>query len=1145
MSEILQSPDHPANIKLSEMCTSADNKKQSPYSVETPYGFRLDLDFLKYVDDIEKGNTIRKVYIHKKAKQPKYSTLPRNFSVTDTHFSSSDSYSCGRYGDKWKITSSQAPTNRRKGANMQELYKSSPCNNDPALSQPEVYDCRSGKTLSDARESLGENGLSPQSWLKPPFLRASSVPVDFKELSFEEQHQILSVSQQKLKLSKNYGFSTPGNAVIQENCTTTEIAPQLNVTPTEVHQLQRQVKIAQDRSKEMEEQVKTISELKQQVLVLQEENKQLCLQLKNQQNAVPTSSPLLERKDDDNRDKTDCVTAGSQSSSSVTSLGSETIEGQTLCPSKSTTSEFPKSDEKFQSEKVINLDNQINFASNVTVSGNEKFVCSTHKEIFQNSYAIEDNEHRLRDVGIQVTMEDLGLVLVPHPSTERLSIKEPRTMVSIQDNQFKGGTQEHKLEEVDVVPKDNTIILSSNKLEDSAAHFERKCTLDQTEVHGTSTQPGNQSNLGVTEPEVGLLDPNESKQMCKYDIKPDLRPVTQSVDCGDCSANVTDTNLIETRSLGVNTDHITISDAGAMAAVETSEKATDATVRVCSKAVETERDSSLHCICHMTSKFSKVNKEHTAVYDDNRECDSESLKNTKSCSAEGSNAVKDKKKECPVAVESQGSVYEKDDSQDAFHAFLQPESQIISTKPELAQSIKKVEDLLCKQQSFLEQNYPELAQNFKKLCSSIGSLSIQLINSFQPSTLSLPTLDQSEKNFAKKKCEPEVKTVHRAEPVPSSSEPLDLRTDLQPEMCISDAAVLQSTSLKSIMKKNSGNVKSSGASAKKNLQFIGVNGGYETTSSEESNSSEGGSDSDSDKDGVNTENQIQHTDVKAELSKDTERTGYEEIQPSARDATVTIMQHCTKSHEWKPSFFSACQNLKDHLSELGTTNDKGVMQNLNTVQWEWFRISSQKSAASDRVQAFLQELQEMSPELLHFIVNLADDNQNTALHYSVSHSNFHIVKLLLDTDMCNVDHQNKAGYTATMLASLASAETDEEVAVVMQLLRLGNVNVQASQAGQTALMLAVSHGRIDMVKALLNSGADVNIQDTDGSTALMCASEHGHVELVKLLLAQPGCNSALTDKDGSTAMNIALQAGQKDIAELLSIHMNSGISPTL
>lgn len=71
------------------------------------------------------------------------------------------------------------------------------------------------------------------------------------------------------------------------------------------------------------------------------------------------------------------------------------------------------------------------------------------------------------------------------------------------------------------------------------------------------------------------------------------------------------------------------------------------------------------------------------------------------------------------------------------------------------------------------------------------------------------------------------------------------------------------------------------------------------------------------------------------------------------------------------------------------------------------------------------------------------------------------------------------------------------------------------QAGQTALMLAVSHGRMDMVKVLLASGSDVNIQDDEGSTALMCASEHGHVDIVRVLLAQPGCDATLSDNVSS------------------------------
>lgn len=67
------------------------------------------------------------------------------------------------------------------------------------------------------------------------------------------------------------------------------------------------------------------------------------------------------------------------------------------------------------------------------------------------------------------------------------------------------------------------------------------------------------------------------------------------------------------------------------------------------------------------------------------------------------------------------------------------------------------------------------------------------------------------------------------------------------------------------------------------------------------------------------------------------------------------------------------------------------------------------------------------------------------------------------------------------------------------------------QAGQTALMLAVSHGRGDMVRALLSCGAQVNIRDDDGSTALMCACEHGHVDIVRQLLSVPGCDATLTD----------------------------------
>lgn len=60
-------------------------------------------------------------------------------------------------------------------------------------------------------------------------------------------------------------------------------------------------------------------------------------------------------------------------------------------------------------------------------------------------------------------------------------------------------------------------------------------------------------------------------------------------------------------------------------------------------------------------------------------------------------------------------------------------------------------------------------------------------------------------------------------------------------------------------------------------------------------------------------------------------------------------------------------------------------------------------------------------------------------------------------------------------------------------------------------MLAVSHGRVEVVRLLLSAGADVNVQDADGSTALMCAAEHGHTTIVKLLLAQTDIDLDLRD----------------------------------
>ncbi|XP_019881677.2 KN motif and ankyrin repeat domain-containing protein 2 isoform X2 [Aethina tumida] len=209
---------------------------------------------------------------------------------------------------------------------------------------------------------------------------------------------------------------------------------------------------------------------------------------------------------------------------------------------------------------------------------------------------------------------------------------------------------------------------------------------------------------------------------------------------------------------------------------------------------------------------------------------------------------------------------------------------------------------------------------------------------------------------------------------------------------------------------------------------------------------------------------------------------------------------------------------------------------INIVQQEWFKISSLVTANPLDVEDYLDAFEDMSSILLEYVVNMTDASGNTAMHYAVSHGNFDVVSILLDSKVCDINKPNNTGYTSVMLVSLAKVKSETHANVVRRLFQLADVNIRAKQHGQTALMLAVSHGRLDMVTMLLEAGADINIQDEDGSTALMCAAEHGHIEIVKHFLSHPDCDSSITDVDGSTALKIAMEAGHRHIGVLLYAH---------
>ncbi|XP_021373443.1 uncharacterized protein LOC110463285 isoform X2 [Mizuhopecten yessoensis] len=249
-------------------------------------------------------------------------------------------------------------------------------------------------------------------------------------------------------------------------------------------------------------------------------------------------------------------------------------------------------------------------------------------------------------------------------------------------------------------------------------------------------------------------------------------------------------------------------------------------------------------------------------------------------------------------------------------------------------------------------------------------------------------------------------------------------------------------------------------------------------------------------------------------------------------------QNIRETFELSKEMQTSSSVLAKYLEDSTEVQTKELNASLNVIQKEWFGISSQKLSEPHQVEDYLSSLNEISRRLLEYIVNMQDSNGNTAIHYAVSHCNFEIVNLLLDTGKVDLDKQNKAGYTPTMLATLAYTQTERQQEVVHRLFTMGDINARASKDGQTALMLAVSQGRTEMVKLLLENGANVNAQDNEGSTSMMVGCEHGYTEIVKLLMSQPDYDPALADNDGSTPLSIAMEAGHKDIGVLLYAQLN-------
>ena len=145
--------------------------------------------------------------------------------------------------------------------------------------------------------------------------------------------------------------------------------------------------------------------------------------------------------------------------------------------------------------------------------------------------------------------------------------------------------------------------------------------------------------------------------------------------------------------------------------------------------------------------------------------------------------------------------------------------------------------------------------------------------------------------------------------------------------------------------------------------------------------------------------------------------------------------------------------------------------------------------------------------------NAVDINGNPMLILAIKDNSEKVIDLLLNDKKIDVDLSNKSGETPLMMASIQGNLP------LVQTLVLKN-KAMIDHIGWTPLHYACAKGHFDVAQFLIANGAIVDAMSVGNTTPLMMAVQSGNEQLVKLLLDK-GADLQIRNNNGLSAIDIA------------------------
>jgi len=174
-------------------------------------------------------------------------------------------------------------------------------------------------------------------------------------------------------------------------------------------------------------------------------------------------------------------------------------------------------------------------------------------------------------------------------------------------------------------------------------------------------------------------------------------------------------------------------------------------------------------------------------------------------------------------------------------------------------------------------------------------------------------------------------------------------------------------------------------------------------------------------------------------------------------------------------------------------------------------------------------------------VNIQAMDEWAPLHGAAFDGRPGIARVLLENG-AHVDAENDQGETPLHLVSRGKYDSQEHGVGIALLLLAHGVDVDARTKDEwTPLHSAAFNGRPEIVRALLDQGANANAENDQGETPLHLVSRSNyiskeHVVGIAELLLECGADTNAQDKDHATPLQLARYRGRLDIAGVLLDH---------